>query len=63
MDIAHGETEGNGGTETEGMKVNAIASKESTRVEAMANTEAMKVEGMERVEATVEVEGTAEGKI
>ena len=57
MDIAHGETEG--------MKVNAMASMESTRVEAM------KVESMERVEATaevegmaaVEVEGMAEGKI
>ncbi len=71
MDIAHGETEGNGGTKTEGMKVNAMASMESMRVEAMASTEAMKVESMERVGATaavegmaaVEVEGMAEGKI
>jgi len=52
MNIAHGETEGNGGTETEGMKVNA-----------MASTEAMKVESMERVEATAAVEGMTEGKI
>ena len=73
MDIAHGETEGNGGTETEGMKVKAMASAESMKVKAMASTEAMKVESMERVEATpavegmaavgVEVKGTAEGKL
>jgi hypothetical protein len=69
MDIAHGETEGNGGTKTEGMKVNAMASKESTRVEAMARVEATAVvEAMAAVEVEgmavgVEVEGMAEGKI
>jgi hypothetical protein len=79
MDIAHGETKGNGGTETKGMKVNAIASTESMKVKAMASTEGMKVKAMARVEATavveamaavegtaaveVEVEGMAEGKI
>jgi hypothetical protein len=66
MDIAYGETEGNGGTETEGMKVNDMASMESTRVKAMASTEGMKVEAMARVEAmaavAVAVEGMAEGK-
>jgi formate hydrogenlyase transcriptional activator len=49
MDIANGETEGDGGTETEGMKVKAMAS-----TEGMARVEAM---------AAGEVEGMAEDKI
>jgi hypothetical protein len=73
MDIAHGETKGNGGTETKGMKVKAMASTEGMKVKAMARVEAMKVEATARVAAMaavegtaavgVEVEGMAEGKI
>jgi hypothetical protein len=43
MDIAHGETKGNGGTETKGMKVKAMASTEGMKVKAMARVAAMKV--------------------
>ena len=41
MAIAHGKTEGEGGTETEDMKVKAMASTEDMKVEAMAGVEAM----------------------
>ena len=63
MDIAHGETKGNGGTETKGVKVKAMASTEGMKVKAMASTEAMKVEATARVAAMAAVEGMAEGKI
>ena len=56
MAIAHGKTEGEGGTETEDMKVKAMASTEDMKVEAMAGVEAM-------VGVEVEVEGMAEGEI
>ena len=69
MDIADGETDGdggtekqeNGGSETEGMKVKTMASTEGMKVKAMARVKAMKVEGMARVEGMVgvEVEGMA----
>jgi hypothetical protein len=75
MDIAHGEREGDGGTQTKGMKANAMASTESMKVKAMASTEGTKVEAMVRAEGMaaveveamavvgVEVEAMAEGKI
>src|SRR5262245_64034775 len=72
MDIANGETEGDGGRVTEGMKVKAMASTEGMKAKATASTEGMKVEttaaeaiaAAEGVAAVwVEVEGVAAGKI
>ena len=65
MDIAQGETEGNGGTETEGMKVKTMARVEGMKAKAMARVQGMKVKAMARavVMAAGEVEGMAEDKI
>lgn len=60
MDIAHGETDRDGGRETEGMKAKAMASTEGIKVEATAAAMAA-AEGMAAVR--VEVAGMAAGKI
>jgi hypothetical protein len=66
-DIAHGETEGEGGTETEGMKVNAMASTEiMEKGEATARVEGMAAVVMAAVVMAAVggvVEGMGEGKI
>jgi hypothetical protein len=78
MRMASGETEGDGGTKTKGMKANAMARTAGTKVKGMASMEGMKVKAMAstegmKVEATaaaggmaavgLEVEGMAAGKI
>ena len=58
MRMASGETEGDGGTKTKGMKANAMARTTGTKVKGMASMEGMKVKAMASTEG-MKVEATA----